>query len=59
TRMHHISMQGMGSRFSQTTSGLSGYLMELSISSPLIIGGVLQTVSAFVYFKLVASAKRK
>ncbi len=53
------TMQGMGSRFSQTTSGLSGYLMELSLSSPLIIGGILQTVSAFVYFKLVASTRHK
>lgn len=47
------TMQGMGSRFSQTSSGLSGYLMELSISSPLVIGGILQTVAAFVYFKLI------
>ncbi|MCL4380916.1 MFS transporter [Candidatus Marsarchaeota archaeon] len=53
------TMQGMGSRFSQTTSGLSGYLMELSLSSPLVIGGVLQTISAFVYFKLVDSARRR
>ena len=47
------TMQGMGTRFSQTSSGLSGYLMELSMSSPLFIGGILQTIGAFVYFKLI------
>ncbi|MCL4333891.1 MAG: MFS transporter [Candidatus Thermoplasmatota archaeon] len=47
------SMQGVATRASQSTSGLSGYLMDLYLSSPLIIGGALQVVGSFVYYRVI------
>ncbi len=47
------SIQGLGGRFAQTSSGLSGYLMDIYTPLPLFIGGLFQTVGSFVYFALL------
>ncbi|MCL5009588.1 MAG: MFS transporter [Candidatus Parvarchaeota archaeon] len=40
---------GSVTRASSLSTGLSGYLMDINILSPLIIGGVLQIFSGFLY----------
>ena len=52
------SVMGLANRLSQTSSGLSGYLMELSLSSPALIGGAMQMVSGFIYLRLLSPKKR-
>ena len=47
------SLQGVSSRVSQSFSGLSGYLMDVSLPLPLVAGGILQSVSGVVYYKLL------
>ncbi len=47
------SIQGISGRISQGSSGLSGYLMDLYIPFPLILGGVVQSLSGFLYYKLL------
>jgi MFS family permease len=47
------SLQGVATRASQSSSGLSGYLMDLYLSSPLIIGGALQVVGSIVYYRVI------
>lgn len=51
------SFIGLANRLSQTSSGLSGYLMDVSLPFPVIIGGVLQFIGGFVYFKVLSSKK--
>ena len=47
------SVQGIATRASQMTAGTSGYLMDIALPAPLIIGGVLQAASGFAYKKLI------
>lgn len=47
------SLQGVSARASQGFSGLSGYLMDISLPFPLILGGAIQAFSGFLYYKLM------
>ncbi|MEM0141713.1 MAG: MFS transporter [Thermoplasmatales archaeon] len=47
------SIQGMATRGSQMTSGISGYLMDLYSSLPLFFGGAIQMVGAVIYYKVI------
>jgi hypothetical protein len=47
------SIQGIASRASQATAGASGYLMEIYLPMPLIIGGLLQAISGWVYLRML------
>ncbi|EHP68016.1 arabinose efflux permease family protein [Metallosphaera yellowstonensis MK1] len=52
------SLQGVATRLSQTTSGLSGYLMEEGVYLPLEIGGLLQMLGGVVYYLALESRAR-
>ncbi|MGC9204695.1 MAG: MFS transporter [Candidatus Micrarchaeia archaeon] len=43
------SVQGIAGRVSQLSSGASGYLMDLSLPMPLLIGGIFQLASGISY----------
>ncbi|KAA8922982.1 MFS transporter [Thermoplasma sp.] len=47
------SIQGAPSRIMQSTSGIAGYLMDYYPPLPVEIGGVIQIIGGFVYFKLL------
>ncbi|MQL56517.1 MFS transporter [Acidianus ambivalens] len=47
------SIQGIASRTSQATAGASGYLMEIYPPMPLIVGGILQAISGWIYLKML------
>ncbi|MCL4337225.1 MAG: MFS transporter [Candidatus Thermoplasmatota archaeon] len=47
------SLQGVSVRISQGFSGLSGYLMDIDLPFPVVLGGILQAVSGVVYYKLM------
>lgn len=47
------SIQGLGMRAGQSTSVLSGYLMEISLPVPELLGGIMQCISGYVYYKLL------
>lgn len=47
------SIQGMATRGSQMTSGLSGYLMDVYFPAPLFLGGLLQVTGSFVYYRII------
>lgn len=47
------SLQGVSVRVSQGFSGLSGYLMDIDLPFPVILGGILQAASGVVYYKLM------
>lgn len=47
------SIQGVSARASQGFSGLSGYLMDISLPFPLILGGLVQASSGALYYKLM------
>lgn len=47
------SIQGVSARVSQGFSGLSGYLMDIYLPFPLILGGAIQAFSGYLYFKLM------
>jgi len=49
------SLQGLATRFSQMSSGLSGYLLDYSLPLPLEIGGILQAIGGYLYMKLLSS----
>ncbi|MGC8557872.1 MAG: MFS transporter [Nitrososphaeria archaeon] len=48
-------IQGVFTRSSQLTSGLSGFLMDEAIPMPLITGGVLQLAGAVMFYKFIRS----
>jgi MFS family permease len=52
------SVMGLANRLAQTSSGLSGYLMDISLPFPVLFGGILQTVGGFIYFKVLSPNKR-
>ncbi|AWR97887.1 MFS transporter [Acidianus sulfidivorans JP7] len=47
------SLQGVATRFSQLSSGLGGYLMEVGLPLPEEIGGIIQAIGGFAYLKLL------
>lgn len=47
------SIQGVSARASQGFSGLSGYLMDVSLPFPLLLGGAIQAFSGVLYYKLM------
>lgn len=47
------SVQGVATRGSQMTSGLSGYLMDAYFPLPLMIGGLIQISGSFVYYRMI------
>ncbi|MCL4412803.1 MAG: MFS transporter [Candidatus Thermoplasmatota archaeon] len=53
------SIQGIATRGSQSTSGLSGYLMDLYMPSPLLIGGLIQISGSFVYYRIIRNWEMK
>jgi hypothetical protein len=53
------SVMGLANRLAQTSSGLSGYLMDISLPFPVLFGGVLQTVGGFIYFKVLSYNKKR
>lgn len=53
------SLQGSSMRFSQMTSGLAGYLTEVSIPLPVFIGGLLQFCGGFAYYKMLGPNGKK
>jgi len=48
-------IQGVFTRSSQLTSGLSGFLMDEAIPLPLVTGGVLQLAGAMMFYKFIRS----
>ena len=52
------SVMGLANRLAQTSSGLSGYLMDISLPFPVLFGGILQTVGGFIYFKVLSPNKK-
>jgi len=53
------SIQGMATRGSQMTSGLSGYLMDTYFPAPLFVGGLLQITGSFVYYRIIRNWEKK
>ena len=53
------SVMGVANRLSQTSSGLSGYLMDVSLPAPVFIGGAAQLIGGILYFKLLSGKKAK
>lgn len=47
------SIQGVSARAAQGFSGLSGYLMDIYLPFPLILGGSIQAFSGYLYYKLM------
>lgn len=52
------SFNGVSSRMAQLSSGLSGYLMDISLPLPFIIGGLFQGVSGIMYKVLIKEKKK-
>ncbi len=48
-------IQGVFSRSSQLTSGISGYLMEEYYPLPLLAGGIMQVAGALIFYRLIKS----
>lgn len=53
------SLQGSSIRFSQMTSGVSGYLTEVAIPLPLLVGGILQLFGGITYYTMLKSKEGK
>lgn len=53
------SIMGISNRLSQTSSGLSGYLMDISLPFPVLFGGILQTLGGFIYYKVLLPRKKR
>ncbi len=53
------SVMGVANRVSQTSSGLSGYLMDISLPFPVLLGGLLQTIGGFVYYRVLTPKRKK
>jgi MFS family permease len=52
------SLQGVATRASQLSSGLGGYLMEVSLPLPLFLGGAFQAASGYLYPKLLGGKNK-
>jgi len=53
------SIQGIATRGSQMTSGLSGYLMDTYLPSPLFIGGIIQISGSFIYYRIIRNWEKE
>ncbi|QXJ31244.1 MFS transporter [Saccharolobus shibatae] len=53
------SFQGLATRLSQMSSGISGYLLDISYSLPLEIGGLLQAVGGYLYMRLLKTTSNR
>jgi MFS family permease len=53
------SIQGIATRGSQTTSGLSGFMMDAYLPSPLFVGGALQIVGSLVYYRIIRNWEKQ
>lgn len=53
------SLQGSSLRFAQMTSGVSGYLTEVAIPLPLLLGGVLQAFGGLAYYAMLRSNDKR
>ena len=51
------SLQGISTRFAQLSSGASGYLMDVWLPFPEILGGVLQIAGGYIYYALLSKVK--
>ncbi len=47
------SIQGLGMRASQGSSAGAGFLIKVSLPLPVFLGGVMQVIAGYVYFKLL------
>jgi MFS family permease len=54
-----FSFIGLSNRLSQTSTGITGYLMDISLPVPIILGGLLQTIGGFIYFKVLSPKKNR
>jgi len=50
-------MQGIVMNLSQSTSGLSGYVLEYALPAPPLIGGILQAIGGLFYKKLLTQKR--
>lgn len=53
------SIIGLSNRLSQTSSGLAGYLMEVSLPFPVLLGGILQTLGGVIYYRILLPKKKR
>lgn len=53
------SLQGVATRLSQMSSGLSGYLLEESFALPLEVGGVMQALGGILYYTLLRGKEER
>ncbi|EFD93036.1 MAG: major facilitator superfamily MFS_1 [Candidatus Parvarchaeum acidophilus ARMAN-5] len=53
------SIMGLSNRLSQTSSGLSGYMMDVYLPFPVLMGGILQTFGGFIYYKVLLPRKKR
>ncbi len=53
------AVQGIFTRSSQLTSGLSGYLMSEGLELPLLTGGFFQVAGALAFYALIRSWEKK
>ncbi len=53
------SLQGSSMRFSQMTSGASGYLSEIALPIPVFVGGILQFLGGITYYKMLKSNEKE
>ncbi len=44
---------GVANRLSLTSSGLSGYLMDVSLPSPMFLGGIMQIFGGLLYLRIL------
>ncbi len=47
------SIQGISARAFQGSSGVSGYLMDIYLPFPIVLGGAIQAFSGVLYYKLM------
>lgn len=53
------SIMGLSNRLSQASSGLSGYLMDVYLPAPVLVGGILQTFGGFIYYRILLPKKNR
>ncbi|ARM77190.1 MFS transporter [Acidianus manzaensis] len=53
------SLQGVATRFSQLSSGIGGYLMEVALPLPEEVGGIIQAIGGFTYMRLLRKRKEE
>lgn len=53
------SIQGLGVRASQGTSVAAGYLMEVSLPVPEILGGLIQGFGGYLYYRLLRGDQKR